>query len=241
MSAVRRRLARGVAAALAILAAPVAAAGCTLLAPPAPGALPEGALLVDVRPDEDAARAWLPGSVQEPGFAHLASRPMFRDQPLLLFGSGKDDARLQSACAALAEGREAPVWLVRGGLRGLLAAGHAAEGDRFALDALGVLAPEELHRLMLLGGVAIAELGAGAGAGAPALPDGVRRVRRAADADVVVLPPGHDPAAWRAAWRGPGTPPLLYVAGWAAYSDYRARAAHEASALSRTAARRCAG
>lgn len=213
--------------------------------------VPEGALLVDMRTRIEAELVWLDGALVEPSLHAVADRPIFRAQPLVLFGSGLDDEKLRANCVALAERTGQQVQVIRGGLRALAAGGHGVSGSLHALASSDVLDPRSLHRL-LQAEVRLLDMAGLSSQEREAFgPSGVwldrpsgngQREVAAARADVVILPVGADATQWQMSNVPEGQlSPLLYTQGADAYRAFFIENTFKAAERVRTAPLRCAG
>lgn len=100
-------------------------------------------MLVDLRPASDNAIYRVVGSVNLSP-SEVAGRSYLKSKPLVLLGSGKDDAALLGRCAALKGEGFAKVHVVRGGMMGWIGADLPVEGRRPSLSDLGRLSAEEV-------------------------------------------------------------------------------------------------
>jgi rhodanese-related sulfurtransferase len=99
---------------------------------------------VDVRPASEMRGVRIAGALQIP-LSDLAGKSFLKNTPVVLIGSGFDDAELARACAELKRSGFVHARLLRGGVRAWSAAGQplAVVGPAQPLDVIG---PGEFHR-----------------------------------------------------------------------------------------------
>lgn len=205
------------------------------------GRLPEGALLVDVRPAVQTRDLWVEGVVEQPLLARITAAAPFAGRHLVIFGNGQDDNRLLAACDDLRTRTGGPVHVVRGGIRSLAAAGHPVSGDLHALRALDALDPESLHWLLVRGGVAVRDLVGLSDSQRQSFGDALNWLdpdESAGDlVEVVMMAAGGRPRRVPAG----NAPPLVYDQGPEAYERFVAELDLRTTDRYRTGALRCAG
>ena len=103
-----------------------------------------GPTWVDVRSATETRGVRVPGALQIP-LAEVAGKAFLKAAPIVLVGTGFDDADLARACGELKRAGFAQARLLRGGIRAWEAAGEplAVTGPAQALD---VMSPGEFHR-----------------------------------------------------------------------------------------------
>jgi len=99
---------------------------------------------VDVRAASEMRGVRIAGALQIP-LSDLAGKSFLKGAPVVLIGSGFDDADLARACAELKRSGFVQTRLLRGGVRAWSAAGEPLAVTGMA-QALDVLSPGEFHR-----------------------------------------------------------------------------------------------
>lgn len=199
-------------------------------------------ILVDVRPQRQIARAWVPGAVGIP--AVLVGRdPLVKaSASAVLMGNGRDTRRLLRLCTTLRADGLRQVRVLDGGVPGWHRAGGRVTGDTASLEAPLQLDDGELHEMLRHREAAL--LLAGVDAGDAIEASAVRIVERQAvsvspkavlkrldgrlgsSAIVVMLPSIGGAAAWRDAAISAGmTEPLFYIGDGSRYDKFVKRLA----------------
>ena len=100
---------------------------------------------VDVRAAADARAAPVPGALAIP-LAELRTKTFLQNTPVVLIGSGRDDADLARACGELKRAGFQQVKLLRGGIRAWVGDQRPVLADAAVLQNLDLIGPGEFHR-----------------------------------------------------------------------------------------------
>jgi len=100
---------------------------------------------IDVRAAADSRAAPIPGALAIP-LVELRSKSFLQRSPIVLIGSGRDDADLARACGELRGAGFQQVKLLRGGIRAWVSARRPVMANGDALQNLDLIAAGEFHR-----------------------------------------------------------------------------------------------
>jgi rhodanese-related sulfurtransferase len=100
---------------------------------------------IDVRAAADSRAAPIPGALAIP-LVELRSKSFLQSSPIVLIGSGRDDADLAHACGELRRAEFQQVKLLRGGIRAWVSARRPVMADGGVMQNLDLIAAGDLHR-----------------------------------------------------------------------------------------------
>jgi rhodanese-related sulfurtransferase len=100
---------------------------------------------IDVRTSADARSAPIPGALTI-RLVDLPTKTFLQNTPVVLIGSGRDDADLARACGELKRAGFQQVKLLRGGIRAWVNGQRAVLADAGVLQKLDLIQPSEFHR-----------------------------------------------------------------------------------------------
>jgi rhodanese-related sulfurtransferase len=98
-----------------------------------------------VRTSADARAAPIPGALTI-RLTDLPTKTFLQDRPVVLIGSGRDDADLARACGELKRAGFQRVKLLRGGIRAWVTGQRPVLADAGVLQNIDLIQPSEFHR-----------------------------------------------------------------------------------------------
>ena len=130
---------------------------------------------VDVRGAADARAARIPGALAIP-LAELRTKTFLQSTPLVLIGSGRDDADLARACGELKRAGFQQVKLLRGGIRAWVNGQRPVLADAGALQNLDLIDPGAFHRQAALAPWLVLGIDVGPADGLPVVMSSLERI-----------------------------------------------------------------